>query len=234
MPTIVFVSPKGGAGKSTSALVLAEQLARSARVTLIDADPNRPIKAWATGPNTPQRLSVIGDADEENIIDKIEEAAAQTPFVIVDLEGTAAKIVVLAVSQADLVIIPTQGSELDAEQATRALRVVKQQEKMSRRVVPHGILLTRTGAVIRTRTMSHIIESYKNANVPVFEIELNEREAFKAMFSFRQPLAHLDPAEVSNVNKAIANAEAFAAEVIALLRKNAQLVQKADRQQGVA
>eukprot|EP00887_Chlorella_sp_A99_P003792 scaffold31.g3792.t1 len=82
--------------------------------------------------------------------------------------------------------------------------------------------------------MSHIIESYKNANVPVFEIELNEREAFKAMFSFRQPLAHLDPAEVSNVNKAIANAEAFAAEVIALLRKNAQLVQKADRQQGVA
>ena len=47
MPTIVFVSPKGGAGKTTSALVLAEQLARSADVTVIDADPNRPIENWA-------------------------------------------------------------------------------------------------------------------------------------------------------------------------------------------
>ena len=36
MPTIVFVSPKGGAGKTTSALVLSEQLARSADVTLPD------------------------------------------------------------------------------------------------------------------------------------------------------------------------------------------------------
>ena len=30
MPTIVFVSPKGGAGKTTSALILADQLSRSA------------------------------------------------------------------------------------------------------------------------------------------------------------------------------------------------------------
>ena len=40
------------------------------------------------------------------------------------------------VSQADLVIVPTQGSQLDAEQASRALKVIKQQEKMSGRPVP--------------------------------------------------------------------------------------------------
>ncbi len=40
MPTIVFASSKGGAGKSTSAVLLATQLAeRGAEVTLIDADP---------------------------------------------------------------------------------------------------------------------------------------------------------------------------------------------------
>ena len=47
MPTIVFASPKGGAGKSTSAVVLATELALSgANVTVIDADPNRPGARW--------------------------------------------------------------------------------------------------------------------------------------------------------------------------------------------
>jgi chromosome partitioning protein len=167
---------------------------------------------------------VIDDADEENIMDKIEAAAAETPFVIVDLEGTAAKIVVMAVSQADFVIVPTQGSQLDAEQAGRAFRVIQQQEKMVQRMqpsykLPYSVLLTRTNSAIRTRTLAHIEKGLIDAGIPVFNTELNEREAFRAMFSFRQPLEHLNPSEVANLDKAIANAEAFAQEVIATLRK---------------
>lgn len=227
MPTIVFVSPKGGAGKTTSALVLASQLARSALVTVIDADPNRPIATWAKGANTPVNLKVVADADEENIMEKIEAAAAETPFVIVDLEGTASKLVVMAVSQADFVIVPTQGSQLDAEQAGRAFRVIQQQEKIVRRTqpsytLPYAVLLTRTNSAIRTRTLSHIQRGLVNASIPVFDTELNEREAFKAMFSFRQPLEHLSGADVANLDKAIQNAEAFANEVIVTLRKHAR------------
>lgn len=223
MPTIVFVSPKGGAGKTTSALILAEQLARSTSVTVIDADPNRPIERWARGDAKPERLQVIADADENNIIERIEEAAARTPFVIVDLEGTASKIVVLAISQADFVIVPTQGSQLDAEQAGRAFRLIQQQEKMMQRRVPsyrlpYSVLLTRTNPAIRTRTLAHIGRGLIAAGIPVFETELNEREAFRAMFSFRLPLAGLKPSEVANVDRAIANAEDFAREVITVLR----------------
>lgn len=217
MPTIVFVSPKGGAGKTTAALILACELSRGAPVTVIDADPNRPIKNWSSSAEA-ANLTVIADVDEENILDRIEEAAANTPFVVVDLEGTAAKIVLLAVSQADLVIIPTQGSQLDAEQAGRALKVVKQQEKMSGRPVPYAVLLTRTSVAIRTRNMAHIQRGLIEAGIPVLKAELHEREAFRAVFSFRQPLERLDPQEVGNLDKAIANAEAFAGEVVALLR----------------
>ena len=232
MPTIVFVSPKGGAGKTTSALVLAEQLARSADVTVIDADPNRPIENWAKGGAKPERMTVVADADEENVIERIEEAAARTPFVIVDLEGTAAKIVVMAVSQADFVIVPTQGSQLDAEQAGRAFRVIQQQEKMVQRRVPgyrlpFSVLLTRTNSAIRTRTLAHIEKGLVAAGIPVFETELNEREAFRAMFSYRQPLAGLNSTEVANVDKAVANAEQFAQEVITALRKVQQQASEA-------
>jgi chromosome partitioning protein len=224
MPTIVFVSPKGGAGKTTSALILALQIARGTKVTIIDADPNHPIKAWATSENKPINLTVVSDVDEDNIAEKIEEASEQTPFVIVDLEGTASKIVIMAVSRADFVIVPTQGSQLDAEQAGRAFRVIQQQEKSVRRVqpdykLPYSVLLTRTNPAIRTRTLRHIEQGLIDAGIPVFRTELNEREAFRAMFSFRQPLENLNGADVANLDKAIANAESFASEVIETLRK---------------
>ena len=226
MPTIVFVSPKGGAGKTTSSLILAEQLSRSADVTIIDADPNHPIENWAKGGAKPERLHIIADADEENIIERIEDAAARTPFVVVDLEGTASKIVLMAISQADLVIVPTQGSQLDAEQAGRAFRVIAQQEKMSRRKVPYSVLLTRTNSAIRTRTLAHIEKGLIAAGIPVFNAELNEREAFRAMFSFRQPLSGLSVSDVANLDKAVSNAEQFAQEVIAILRGAQQQIRE--------
>ena len=60
MPTIVMASPKGGAGKSTSALLLATELAAAdSSVTLIDADPNRPLAKWGAQGNAPARLDAL-------------------------------------------------------------------------------------------------------------------------------------------------------------------------------
>lgn len=226
MPTIVYVSPKGGAGKTTAALLLATQLAESYNVTLIDADPNRPIKTWFSGGHAPARLTVVSEVDEENIIERIEAAAETTPFVIVDLEGTAAKIVVLAVSQADLAIIPIQGSQLDAEQASRAIKVIKQREKMTGRALPYAVLLTRTNPAIRTRTMAHIQKGLIDAGIPVMQSELHDREAYRAVFSFRQTLKGLDAREVANLDKAQANVEEYALEIIQGLATAGQSTKK--------
>ncbi|HEY0122709.1 MAG TPA: ParA family protein [Rhizobium sp.] len=172
MPTIAFINPKGAVGKTTAALLLASQLTRGTKVSVIDADPNHPIASWGKRAMLPASLSIIADVDEGNILDRIEDAAAKTPFVVVDLEGTAAKIVLLAVSQADLVVIPMQGSQLDAKQASRAIHVLKLHEKMTGRAVPYGVLLTRTSPIIRTRTMGHIQGGLLDAGVPVFDTQL--------------------------------------------------------------
>ena len=130
MPVIVFASPKGGAGKSTSAVVLATQLAlKGATVTAIDADPNKPVSQWAQRPGCPENLTVLADVSEATIIETIEEAARRTTFVVVDLEGTASMTVAYAISRADLVIVPTQGSQLDAFEAAKAVKLIRQQEK---------------------------------------------------------------------------------------------------------
>jgi chromosome partitioning protein len=220
MPTIAMVTPKGGDGKSTSAVVLGCELAhRGAGVIMIDADPNKPLSDWSKQPGRPDNLTVIADISEESIIDTIEDAAAKTPFVVVDLEGTASMTVAYAVSRADLVIIPTQGSQLDAKQATRAIRLIQQQEKAFGRKIPYAILFSRTSEAIRPRTLQHIRNEFAKHGVPSFTVHLHEREAFRAIFSFGGTVDGLNTKLVSNVAAAVNNARAFAAEVVSMLRR---------------
>ena len=153
MPTIVFASPKGGAGKSTSAVILATELAgQGASVTIIDADPNRPVSRWGNRPGKPSSLTVIADVTEDAILDRIDQASRQAAFVIVDLEGTASLMVGYAISRADLVVIPTQGSLLDGAEAVKAIRLVRNMEKTAGKTIPTAILFTRTSAAIRPRS----------------------------------------------------------------------------------
>jgi len=219
MPTIVFASPKGGAGKSTASVLLATELAlKGADVTIIDADPNKPVSEWAGREGRPKNLTVVADISEKTIIDEIESAAQKTAFVIVDLEGTASMMVAYAISRADLVIIPTQGSQLDAKEAGKAIRLIKQQEKAFNKTIPYSILFTRTSSAIRPRTLQHIQHEFKKHGVRAFQVQINEREAYRALFSFGGTLETLNPQLVGNLDLAIVNARAFAGEVIAMLR----------------
>lgn len=220
MPVIVFASPKGGAGKSTSAVVLGCELAhKGAAVIIIDADPNRPVTQWARRPGKPDSLDVLSAPTEETVIDQIESAAARAPFVIVDLEGTASMMVAYAISRADLVVVPTQGSQLDASEAAKAIRLIRQQEKAFGRQISFSVLFTRTSPAVRPRTLRHIRDEFASHGVPTFTTQMNEREAFRAIFSFGGSVRDLDPVQVSNLAGATANAEAFAAEVVVRLRQ---------------
>ncbi len=218
MPTVVFATPKGGAGKSTSAVILATQLAhKGAEVTMLDADPNKPICEWASL-GKPKNIKVIADISEETIIDEIDSAAKKTAFVVVDLEGTASMMVAYAISRADLVIIPTQGSRLDAKEAAKAIKLIKQQERAFHKTIPFAVLFTRTNPVVKPRTLTHTQSQFRNHSIRAFSCQIHERDAFKALFSFGGGLESLDPGQVPNLQSAIANAREFAAETVAMLR----------------
>jgi chromosome partitioning protein len=219
MPVIVFASPKGGAGKTTAAVVLASEVARKgAKVVVIDADPRKRITRWVAKGGVPDSLTVVSTASEETIIDEIERNVASAPFVIVDLEGTASLMVAYAISRADLVIISSQGSQMDAEDAVDAIRLVRKQERAFGRKIAYTMLLTRTSAAIRPRTLRHIMAELDKAGIPRLRTELFECDAFKAIFGFGGTLEALDRSQVSGIKDAIVNARAFVAEVIEQLR----------------
>lgn len=219
MPVISFANPKGGAGKTTSALLLAGELAaKGARVAIIDADPERWISQWAKLPGKPANLDIFADVTEDSIVDHIEAAAAKAQFVIVDLEGTASLMVANAVGMSDLVLIPTQGASMDAKGAAKTIKLIRNQERMARRSIPHSILLTRTSAAIASRALRNVRDQLDRAGIDVLSTSIVERAAFRDLFDFGGLLADLSPAQVSNVEKARDNARAFAGEVIARLK----------------
>lgn len=217
MPVISVANPKGGAGKSTTALVLGTTLAHfGGTVSLIDCDPNRPIAAWAQGESATS-MRVISDVTESSIVGTIDRERGGRQFVVVDLEGTASRMVSRAITRSDLVLIPMQASAVDAAQAARAVDLVREEEQVLNREIPFRIVFTRTSSAIPTRNEKMIVEELRSSRIPVLTTHLNERAAFKSLFTYRVALSELDPTLVNGVPAAQENAQRLSEEVVELV-----------------
>lgn len=220
MPVIAFANSKGGSGKTTSALLLACELAVARPVTLIDADPRHPIsRTWAGLPGKPENLAVVENSSEKTILDEIETAAARDPFVIIDLEGTASRLTSYAISQCDLVIIPMKEQQQDAEAALDVIREIHRDMKATRRHIPYAVLFTQSRVIAKSRTSRHIANQFReNPKIDVFETEIFDRDAFAALFTNGGTVRALSQSQVNNLDRAIENVHSFAAEVVLKLR----------------
>ena len=219
MPVIAFANPKGGAGKTTTALLLATELAaKKAAVTVIDADPEKWISQWGRLAGRPANITIISDVTEETVVDAIEAAERDAQFVIVDLEGTASLMVSNAIGMADLVVIPIQGSSMDAKGGAKTIRLIRNQEKMSRRKIAHAVVLTRTSAAITSRALRNVSEQLQAGGIEIFATAIVERAAYRGLFDYGGTLMTLNPSQTSNLDKAVQNAREFAGEVVSKLK----------------
>lgn len=224
MATIVLANPKGGAGKSTTTLVLATTLAaQGASVTILDCDPNRPIVKWASRRTAPAALTVL-EATEANIIKIIDQEASKRQFVFVDLEGTASRLVSRAISRADLVLVPIQPSPLDSEQGARALGLIAEEEEVLNRRIRSAVVLTRTNPAVKTRHEREIVNGLAEAGLTLMTTQLHQRQAFQAIFAEGATLDELEDAKVNGLAGARANALALVYELVELATQEAALV----------
>ena len=223
MPVISFANSKGGSGKTTSALLLACELAHAKPVTIIDADPRRPVTTWARLPNKPERLTVVTNESEKTILDEIEQAATRDPFVIVDLEGVASRLTSYAISQSDLVIVPMKEQQQDALAAIDIIQEIHRDMKAVRRTIPFAVLFTQSKVVAKSRTARFIASQFRdNPQIDTFETEIHDRDAFCGHLRRRRHGALAQASDVNNLDAAIANVTDFAGEVIAKLKANQQ------------
>ncbi|TWB09310.1 chromosome partitioning protein [Nitrospirillum amazonense] len=220
MPVITIASPKGGAGKSTTAVILATELAHAgAQVVLLDCDPNRSISLWASRAPLPPRIAFHADISESEIVRAIKRHDDDGQIVIVDLEGVASRLVSRAISQADLVLTPMRATTLDATIGVRALQLVAEEEEALGRSIRHAVAFTMTRA-IKSKQHTAIEASLTEQGVDIIQPPLMERAAFSALFEFGGDLRTI-PAQ-GRMDGAAENAAAFAQQVYMRLTEATQ------------
>lgn len=219
MPVITLANPKGGTGKSTTALVLGTRaVSNGYNVTIIDADPREVIFSWKEKGITKNKINVVGNINENNIIDIIKSRVNIDDIIIIDTEGISSLLLSRAISRSDLVLIPMQASNLDAFGASNILNLIKEEEKTFERSINSRILFTRTNPIIQTKIEKEIKFDLEKNNISILKNYLHQRQAYNMMFAFYKDLLELKNLEKKYLNKALLNADLLLNEILDILK----------------
>lgn len=222
MPVITFASSKGGAGRTTAAIILATTLTRRNRVILIDADPDQQLTSWSNKAALPGRLMVLQSKGAQHIPAEIGAAETRADFVIVDLDDSLIGLDVHAAEESDLVIIPMGDERPDADAVIETLAQLARREKILGREIPVRVLFTRTEERAVKSTLAHFVNSQMREKVDVLFTELHDRAAYSSLHNRGGTLYDMQPENMAGLPQAIANAEIVADEVIRALGRAGQ------------
>lgn len=186
MYVITFANPKGGSGKTTSAMLLAEQIAISGgRVAILDLDPNANILAWSrdrteAGRGVPFTVHARPQADET--VELIDGMSDSVDYLIIDLEGSKDQIVTFALSRTDLCVIPLDGSPMEARQAATAVRLVQSTAAMIRAPIAYTLLFTRTNAAFQSSDERDVRAEMEANKIPTLPVRIAKRAPYTRIF----------------------------------------------------
>ncbi|CAN7377488.1 MAG: ParA family protein [Rhizobium sp.] len=218
MPVITFANTKGGAGKTTAVLLLATELAQKGyRVTILDADPQHWITRWHEVSGHVTNISVIDFVTSASLPLHIAENKHNTDYFIIDLPGARNPLLATAIGLSDHVLIPIQGCAMDARGGAQVLELLQYLDEKAGIRIGHSVVLTRVNSMVTTRALSLVKSLLSERQVPVLDTAIIERSAFRDIFDCGGTLHSLDPARVSNLDKARENARCFAEEIMGKL-----------------
>lgn len=144
MAVIVVASHKGGVGKTTISLLLAEELSyRGYDVGLVEADKQRHTANYLAMRQSAERAAnfeLYSDEDAETVGRTIRRADERHDLVVVDLPGMEGLQFTRAAARANLVLIPMPPSTMDANSASRAMEQLAIEEDHLGRQIPVRIV----------------------------------------------------------------------------------------------
>lgn len=206
---VSFASSKGGAGKSTTCASIAARLALGGdSVHVIDLDQSRALTRWGRKVTIPGLTVAAVERDDFTAYFRDLVTGTAPDHVLIDLPGLRETTVLKAIARSELVIIPSQASELDLYEALRVVSDIRDVVEETGRPVPYRLLLTKVFP-LRMRVTDYAYAELARLGLPMFRTALIERSAYRELF-----LTGRSPTETEPGKGAGAEIEALVAEII--------------------
>ncbi|MGF7212930.1 chromosome partitioning protein [Skermanella aerolata] len=207
---ITVASTKGGPGKTTLSLCLADHWRRAGRaVEVLDVDPNRNLSQWLKGAKSTIPCTVV---DEDDVIDAAAAAEERSEIVVIDVAGALARGLVYAIGVASAVLIPARPDQKDAIEAARTYQHVTTAERQAQRFksnasIPAAAVLMQVNK--RTQAAGFARDQLAAFKVPLLTTEIPLRAAYQNYSFFGMPLddaaVRSDFAELAEAVEAMTN-----------------------------
>jgi len=175
---VALLNQKGGVGKTTLALHLAGEWARTgSRVTLIDADPQGSALDWSqqrAREGCPWLFGVVGLA-RDTLHREAPELARDVDHVVIDGPPRVAGLMRSALLATDLVLIPVQPSPFDGWASAEMLALLTE-ARIYRPELAARFVLNRCGA--RTVIARETAETLADHDPPLLAATIGQRVVF--------------------------------------------------------
>jgi chromosome partitioning protein len=213
MPTIAFLSQKGGAGKTTLATCVARKLHLDGHdVILIDSDPQGSARDWRAATELDTVLVVGLDRPT---LDKDVKAIAGDgkKWVIIDGAPRNEAMTLSAIKVADLVVIPVQPSPYDVWATEDLVSVIKARQEITDGKPKAAFLITR--AIRRTELSRDVSTALNEMGLPVMHSMTIQRQIYP-----KTAAIGLTPADSEPDGEAAKEIKAIIAEIASLIEVN--------------
>jgi chromosome partitioning protein len=190
MTTIGFLNQKGGVGKTTLAVHVAEAMARHGQqVLLVDADPQGSALDWAAARRGEPRFAVAG-LPRASIHTELPGLAHGRDVVLIDGPPRVNDVARSAILASDLVLIPVQPSPYDVWAAKEIVDLV-----LEARVYKSGLraAFVVNRKIVNTALGRDVTEALATYPLPVLEAAICQRVAFAESAASGQTVLEAQP-----------------------------------------
>lgn len=206
MPTIAFLSQKGGAGKTTLATCVARQLQLDGHeVILIDADPQGSARDWRAATD---RETVLVVGLDRPTLDKDIKALSDNgkKWVIIDGAPRNEAMTLSAIKAADLVLIPVQPSPYDVWASEDLVSVIKARQEVTDGKPKAAFVISRV--IRRTELSRDVYSALDEMGLPVLQSDTTQRQIYP-----KAAAEGLTPADIEPKGEAAKEIQALVKEI---------------------
>ena len=180
---ISFLNQKGGVGKTTLAIHIADSLSRKdKKVLLVDADPQASALDWAENSDNGNRFSVVG-LPKKTLRSELRTIETDYDYVIVDGPPRVHEIAMAAIAASDLIVIPVQPSPFDVWSLKDIVDLVNEVKTINEHL---KTVLVINRKIVNTAIGRDVVNALADYNFPILTTAICQRVAYAESIALGQ------------------------------------------------